>query len=157
MVRGLVTPRVIAQVKYSEILVNVGPLRAEVQQLEQSAESTRKQSREIEELIKNLEASIATYKDEYAVLISETQVLKTEMEKVKSRVDRSMSLLGNLSSESERWDLAIQGFAGQIGTIVGDVLISAAFLAYAGYFDQQYRESLMRNWGDHLANSVRSF
>ncbi|KAJ3389103.1 hypothetical protein HDU92_001163 [Lobulomyces angularis] len=141
---------VIAQVKYSEILEKVGPLRAEVQQLEDDAKKTEEQSIETEKLIISLEESIGRYKDEYAILISETQVLKSEMEKVKFRVDRSMALLKDLSSESERWDVAIQSFSMQMDTIVGDVLICAAFLAYAGYFDQQYRSALIQNWSAHL-------
>jgi dynein heavy chain 1 len=143
---------VIAQIKYSEILVSIGPLRAEVKELEDTGDKIKKESAENIILVNELEESIATYKEEYAGLISETQVLKIEMEKVKSRVDRSMALIGNLSSESVRWDEAIQSFSVQIGTIVGDVLLSAAFLAYAGFFDQQYRESLIHNWYVFLLN-----
>ncbi|CAG8747190.1 13301_t:CDS:1, partial [Dentiscutata heterogama] len=41
----------------------------------------------------------------------------------------------------------------QMETIVGDVLLSAALLAYGGYFDQQYREILIKKWTNHLFNS----
>lgn len=144
---------VIAQVSYAEILERVGPLRQEVQDLEVSAESTKKQASEIQTMIQELEESISQYKDEYAVLISESQALKSEMEKVKTRVDRSVALLANLSSESVRWDEGIKSFSSQIGTIVGDVLLSAAYMSYGGYFDQQYRETLFSSWSSHLARS----
>ncbi|KAJ3090057.1 hypothetical protein HK102_004799, partial [Quaeritorhiza haematococci] len=148
---------VIAQIKYSEILERVGPLRQEVQELEESANETKKKSVEMTNLVQALEESIARYKEEYAVLISETQALKSEMERVKSRVDRSLALLRNLSSEKERWEQASQSFVVQMGTIVGDVLLSAAFLAYAGYFDQQYRESLLQKWSAHLSKAGIKF
>ncbi|KAJ3212195.1 hypothetical protein HDU67_003972 [Dinochytrium kinnereticum] len=145
-----------AQVRYAEILEKVGPLRQEVLKLENSAEATKQQAANIENMILELESSIGHYKDEYAVLISETQALKTEMETVKSRVDRSLALLGNLSSENERWGQASQSFESQMGTIVGDVLLSSAYLAYGGFFDQQYREALMQRWISHLeAANVR--
>lgn len=35
-------------------------------------------------------------------------------------------------------------------TIAGDVLLSAAFTAYAGYFDQHYRNNLFSSWCTHL-------
>jgi len=38
-----------------------------------------------------------------------------------------------------------------MSTIVGDVLLSAAFMAYAGFFDQHYREVMTRDWSDHLS------
>ncbi|KAI8852562.1 dynein heavy chain and region D6 of dynein motor-domain-containing protein [Chytridium lagenaria] len=148
---------VIAQVRFAEILERVGPLRQEVLELENSADATRQKATNIENMIANLESSIAHYKDEYAVLISETQALKSEMETVKSRVDRSLALLGNLSSENERWGQASQSFESQMGTIIGDVLLSSAYLAYGGFFDQQYREALLVRWVSHLESANIKF
>ncbi|KAI8619674.1 dynein heavy chain [Chytriomyces sp. MP71] len=144
---------VIAQVKYATILDSVGPLRAEVQQLEENANQAKVKAAETEAAIADLESNITHYKDEYAVLISETQALKAEMEKVKSRVDRSLALLENLSSENERWSESSQTFDEEMSTIVGDVLLSAGFIAYGGYFDQQYRDLLLRKWSSHLTAS----
>lgn len=141
---------VAAQVNYSEILDRVGPLREEVTRLEQSAEDTKKKAAEMEAMIVELEKSISRYKEEYAALVGETQLIKAEMDRVKSKVDRSLTLLSSLSSEKVRWETASQAFESQMGTIVGDVLLSAAFLAYGGYFDQQYRELLLQKWTNHL-------
>ncbi|KAJ3290947.1 hypothetical protein HK104_006430 [Borealophlyctis nickersoniae] len=148
---------VIAQVSYADILERVGPLRDEVRKLEADAEETKVRAITIENMIRELEESIGRYKDEYAALISETQALKAEMERVKSRVDRSLRLLDNLSSEKVRWEAASESFEVQMGTIVGDVLLSAAFLAYGGYFDQQYRETLFQKWVTHLENANIKF
>ncbi|ORY38141.1 dynein heavy chain [Rhizoclosmatium globosum] len=144
---------VIAQVKYSNILDSIGPLRAEVQQLEEGSAKSKVKAAETEAAIAELEVNIAAYKDEYAVLISETQALKSEMEKVKSRVDRSLALLENLSSENDRWTESSQSFDAEMSTIVGDVLLSSAFIAYGGFFDQQYREMLINKWVHHLNDS----
>lgn len=148
---------VIAQVRFSEILDKVEPLRAEVSSLEKQAQTTKQQATVVMDTVAGLEASIAQYKEEYALLISETQAIKTEMEKVQNKVDRSMTLLASLSSEQERWDKGSKTFEGEMGTIVGDVLISAAFLAYGGFFDQHYRESMRQEWVDHLSAAGISF
>ncbi|SPO29649.1 cytoplasmic dynein heavy chain 2 [Ustilago trichophora] len=148
---------VIAQVRFSEILDKVGPLRDEVQSLEQQAEDTKLQASEIVDMIAELENSIATYKDEYAALISETQAIKSEMERVQNRVSRSMQLLDSLSSEKQRWETGSRTFDDQMSTIIGDALLSAAMLAYAGYFDQQYRESMWQYWSDHLRQAEIKF
>ena len=133
---------VIAQVRFSEILDRVGPLRDEVDSLETQAQETKDQASTIVEMIGELEASIGQYKDEYAALISESQAIKSEMERVQTRVDRSIQLLDSLGSEKERWEAGSRTFDTQMSTIVGDALLSAAFLTYAGFFDQQYRESM---------------
>jgi len=148
---------VIAQVRFSEILDKVAPLRQEVASLEQQAETTKHQAQVVMETVAELEASIATYKEEYALLISETQAIKSEMDRVQSKVDRSMTLLSSLSSEQERWDAGSKTFDTEMGTIVGDVLISAAFLAYSGFFDQHYRDLMRREWTEHLAEAGVAF
>ncbi|KAL2166549.1 hypothetical protein VTG60DRAFT_2516 [Thermothelomyces hinnuleus] len=135
-----------AQVNYAEILDRVGPLREEVKQLEEQALQTKAEAKAVEETIQNLEASIATYKTEYASLISETQAIKAEMSRVQFKVDRSVKLLDSLSSERTRWEEGSKSFETQISTLVGDVLVAAAFLAYSGLYDQTFRKSMMEDW-----------
>ncbi|KAH6676840.1 cytoplasmic dynein-like protein 1 heavy chain 1 [Halenospora varia] len=135
-----------AQVNYSEILDRVGPLREEVGVLEEQALQTKAEATAVENTITTLEQSIATYKTEYAALISETQAIKTEMSRVQFKVDRSVRLLDSLSSERVRWEEGSKSFETQIGTLVGDVLVAAAFLAYSGLYDQQFRKNMMEDW-----------
>ncbi|KAJ5945842.1 hypothetical protein N7454_002681 [Penicillium verhagenii] len=142
-----------AQVNYSAILDRVGPLREEVDQLEEQALQTKAEAQAIENTIQSLESSIATYKAEYAALISETQAIKMEMSRVQFKVDRSVRLLDSLASERERWEDGSKSFETQISTLVGDVLIAAAFLAYAGLYDQQFRKAMIDDWVHQLAQS----
>jgi len=147
----------LAQVRFSEILDKVEPLRNEVQSLETQAEMTKKQATQIITIVAELESKIATYKEEYALLISETQAIKSEMERVQSKVDRSMKLLESLSSEKGRWEAGSRTFDAEMSTIVGDVLLSAAFLAYGGFFDQHYREVMWQDWSSHLHDANIKF
>lgn len=147
---GPIVKWVIAQVRYADILDRIEPLRNEVQSLEMQSEQTKHQAASIMELIAGLESSIARYKDEYARLISETQAIKGEMERVELKVNRSVTLLESLSSEKERWQTGSKAFETEMSTIVGDVLLSSAFLAYSGFFDQSHRETLWHEWSDHL-------
>ncbi|GME34113.1 ATPase AAA+ type core [Neofusicoccum parvum] len=146
-----------AQVNYAEILDRVGPLREEVGQLEEAALQTKAEAQAISKQIDTLEESIAAYKEEYAALISETQAIKTEMSRVQSKVDRSVRLLDSLSSERVRWEESSKSFETQIDTIVGDVLVAAAFIAYGGYYDQQYRKSMTDDWFHMMSMSGISF
>ncbi|KAI7931816.1 dynein heavy chain [Pyricularia oryzae] len=142
-----------AQVEYAEILDRVGPLRDEVARLEEAAIQTRANAQAVEKNINTLEEKIATYKAEYAELVSETQAIKAEMSRVQFKVDRSVKLLDSLSSERVRWEEGSKSFETQISTLVGDVLVAAAFLAYSGLYDQQYRKSMMEDWLHQLQMS----
>lgn len=148
---------VIAQVRFSEILDRIEPLQNEMQSLERQAESTKQKATTIIGMIKELESSIERYKEEYALLISETQAIKSEMERVESKVNRSMTLLDSLASERTRWEASSRTFDTEMSTIVGDCLISAAFLAYGGFFDQHYREVMWSEWTAHLTEAGIKF
>ncbi|THY74507.1 dynein heavy chain [Aureobasidium pullulans] len=142
-----------AQVTYSAILDRVGPLREEVTQLEEEALQTKANAQAIFSEIKKLDNNIATYKTEYASLVSQVEAIKSEMARVQSKVDRSMRLIKNLSSERERWEETSKSFDAQMDTIVGDVFLAAAFLAYGGLYDQQYRKAMLEDWAFQLAAS----
>lgn len=143
-----------AQVDFSEILDRVGPLREEVAQLEEQALQTKAEAKAIENTITKLEESISTYKSEYAALISETQSIKAEMSRVQFKVDRSVSLLDSLSQERSRWEGGSRSFETQITTMLGDALIAAAFLAYAGFYDQNERKTMVGDWLHQLSQSA---
>ncbi|XP_045484392.1 dynein heavy chain, cytoplasmic isoform X1 [Pieris rapae] len=141
----------IAQIEYADMLKRVEPLRNELQALEDQAQTNVTAGDEVRDLIAQLEKSIASYKEEYAQLISQAQAIKTDLENVQAKVDRSIALLKSLVIERERWESSSETFRSQMSTIVGDVLLSAAFITYGGYFDQHYRQNLFSTWTSHLA------
>lgn len=124
------------QIEYADMLKRVEPLREELHSLERQAETNKLKGEEVKNLIAQLEQSIASYKEEYAQLISQAQAIKADLESVQAKVDRSIALLKSLVIERERWEATSETFKSQMSTIIGDVLLSSAFLAYAGYFDQ---------------------
>jgi len=142
-----------AQMLYAEILHNIEPLRAEVRALETKAQVLADKLAELEVTVTKLEEEIQQYKDEYAVLIRDTEAIKAGMKDVETKVSRSVSLLHNLNSEKGRWESQSGTFQQDIATIVGDCILSAAFLAYIGFFDQKHRQELMGVWGAHLEDA----
>lgn len=140
----------IAQVEYADMLKRVEPLREELSSLERQADVNIKHGKEVKELVAQLEQSIAAYKEEYAQLISQAQAIKTDLENVQAKVDRSIALLKSLNIERDRWEATSDTFKSQMSTIIGDTLLSAAFIAYGGYFDQHYRSNLFSTWCQHL-------
>lgn len=68
------------------MLKRVEPLRNELQKLEDDATDNKTKAEEVEQMIRDLEASIARYKEEYAVLISEAQAIKADLAAVEAKV-----------------------------------------------------------------------
>nr|XP_018911901.1 PREDICTED: dynein heavy chain, cytoplasmic [Bemisia tabaci] len=147
----------IAQVSYADMLKKVEPLREELQSLEIQANENKEKGEETKALIAQLEKSISSYKEEYAQLISQAQAIKSDLENVQAKVDRSIALLKSLGIERGRWEASSETFKSQMATIIGDVLLSSAYLAYAGYFDQHYRHNLFATWCHHLTQAGLQF
>lgn len=127
----------IAQFNYSDMLKKVEPLRDELKNLQSAAQKNQDEGHQVTVDIERLEKQISAYKEEYALLIAQAQAIKSDLESVQSKVERSMALLKSLGRERDRWEGSSESFKGQMSTIIGDALLSAAFLPYAGYFDQQ--------------------
>lgn len=122
------------------MLKRVEPLRDELSSLERQAETNISHGQEVKKLITDLEQSIASYKEEYAQLISQAQAIKTDLENVQAKVDRSIALLKSLVIERERWESTSETFRSQMSTIVGDTLLSAAFIAYGEFSSSSSKE-----------------
>ena len=78
------------QLNYADMLKRVEPLRNELQKLEDYATDNKSKAEEVEQMIRDLEASIARYKEEYAVLISEAQAIKADLAAVEAKVTRML-------------------------------------------------------------------
>lgn len=72
------------------MLKRVEPLRNELQALEDQAQTNVTAGNEVSELISQLEKSIASYKEEYAQLISQAQAIKTDLGTVQAKVSFSL-------------------------------------------------------------------
>ncbi|RCK58006.1 Dynein heavy chain, cytoplasmic [Candida viswanathii] len=146
-----------AQLNYSRILQSVGPLREEVQILEQQTLKTKAQLIAVDEMIFELEESIEKYKENYSELIRETENIKREMASVHKKVDRSMALIKNLTKERGRWKESVTTFGSKRDKLVGESVLVAAFIAYGGLYDQKGRELLLRSWKSKLKDAAVPF
>ena len=74
------------------MLNRVEPLKNELRSLEVEANENRRKNDEMLNVIAGLERSIARYKEEYAVLISQAQAIKADLAAVETKVSVSVEL-----------------------------------------------------------------
>ena len=137
-------------VMFGDILTQVEPLTNEIKNLKDEEQKLVVQSDKNSEELKETQAMVAQLKEEYSFLIKKVNKIKQDMEKVNKKVETSKKLLVNLSSEKERWTETSNNFSQQLSDMTGDVILSAAFLAYCGFFDQLYRNLLLKSWKGYL-------
>ena len=146
-----------AQIQYADMLHRVEPLRNELSFLEAEAAKNEAKATELQAVVASLEKSISEYKAEYADLIAQAQSIKADLATVEAKVSRSVALLKSLSSEQSRWEGSSESFKVQMATIVGDVVLSSALMAYAGYYDQATRRHLVTAWAERLQTAHIGF
>lgn len=76
----------ILQINYADMLKRVEPLRNELLALESQASENKLKGDDVMRLIADLERSIAKYKEEYALLISQAQAIKADLSAVELKV-----------------------------------------------------------------------
>ncbi|XP_034534414.1 dynein heavy chain 5, axonemal [Notolabrus celidotus] len=82
----------------------------------------------------------------YDAAMKEKQDLEDDAQACRRKMANAKALIDGLGGEKVRWTDSSAGFQTQISHLVGDVLLSAGFLSYAGPFNQEYRSLLLELW-----------
>ena len=81
-------------------------------------------------------------------------MLQAEIEISQIKLDRAKTLLFGLEDEKERWIFLQEDMNTKISTIVADMLLSAAFIAYLGPLTSEYRKLAQQSWIFHMQSEL---
>jgi dynein heavy chain len=76
--------------------------------------------------------------------------LVEDVENCSARLDRAKKLIGGLGGERTRWTESVASLTHSYDDLVGDVLVSAGFIAYLGPFTPTFRREIASTWQDLL-------
>jgi len=136
---------VINIVKFYDVIQEVGPLRKSLEESKEQLEVATIKLNEVQEVVAKLNAELAKLNKEFQEAETDKQNAINEADRCARRLDLAQRLVKALGSENERWAASIVTLDEQIKVIVGDVLISSAFVSYAGPFNKNFREMMIRD------------
>ncbi|XP_049912492.1 dynein axonemal heavy chain 5 [Epinephelus moara] len=93
----------------------------------------------------------------YDAAMKEKQDLEDDAQACRRKMANATALIDGLGGEKVRWTDSSAGFQTQIKHLVGDVLLSAGFLSYAGPFNQEYRSLLLELWKKEIEDKLIPF
>jgi len=92
------------------------------------------------------EAALESVKQQYEVAMKEKKRLTEAAAICRRKMALAATLISGLSGEKLRWTVQCRGFKEQMTRLVGDAILSTAFLSYSGPFNQEFRARLLETW-----------
>ncbi|KAG7259398.1 hypothetical protein CRUP_006228 [Coryphaenoides rupestris] len=92
-----------------------------------------------------LDASLETLTSAFETATGERLRCQEEVNRTNTTIELANRLVKGLESENVRWAHSVAQYHEQEATLCGDVLLTAAFISYAGSFSKKYRKELLDN------------
>ena len=131
--------------KYHDITLEIAPKIRAANDAKEMLQVEQAKLDKVEAKVRALEADLAALKktlDEKNAEAAEAQAQAAEMD---AKIKRAIDLVAGLGGEGERWKAKIAAFNEEITSVVGDSLLAAAFVSYAGPFTRAFRERLVHD------------
>ena len=130
---------ILNMVKYSDAMKKMIPKQNELKKSEQELTDRVNELNEVEALVADLNKKLAIKQRELDEATAKKEAAQAEADKCNKKLSLARRLVSALDSEEKRWEFSIQELTSKLDVLVGDVLLSAAFISYAGPFSKQFR------------------
>uniref|UniRef100_A0A4W6G9Y8 Dynein axonemal heavy chain 10 n=1 Tax=Lates calcarifer TaxID=8187 RepID=A0A4W6G9Y8_LATCA len=128
---------------YCEVAREIKPKRDKVARLEKNFFESKRELERIQSELSNIQKELQALGEKYQAAIAEKQLLQEEAELMERRLIAADKLISGLSSENERWTQDLEELKQRRVRLLGDCLISAAFLSYEGAFSWGFRNEMV--------------
>ncbi|XP_041978336.1 dynein axonemal heavy chain 3 [Aricia agestis] len=131
---------------YDRVIKVVGPKKAALAaaeaELQTQLDTLSGKRAQLQTVLDKLQA----LNDEFAEMTRKKKGLEDEIDLCSTKLARAEQLIGGLGGEKARWtDLAAR-LQQLLDNIIGDVLLSAGFIAYLGPYTVSYRREILAMW-----------
>ena len=137
---------------YANVAREVAPKRQRLKEAMESLAAKQTALKESQDALAEVNAKLAALQVNYDTSVSEKNRLRDEADRLGAKLDRADKLVKGLAGEYSRWQLSIGDFSASLVKVIGDALLAAAFLSYAGPFETGYRTQMMRSWLTSVQN-----
>jgi MoxR-like ATPase len=142
-----------AVVKYNKVSRQVLPRREKVLEMQRVMDRSQRELKQIEEELTFLQNQIAEHNRRYVEKSDELKDLEQKAEQMEKHLSAASQLISGLESEKLRWGHEKDRLAITKARLVGDCLLAAAFLSYAGAFTFEYRQRMIfQDWAKDVGD-----
>ncbi|KAK3096562.1 hypothetical protein FSP39_001310 [Pinctada imbricata] len=132
--------------KYHFVAKNVEPKRQALKQAQEELAETQRILDAAKSRLQEVQEGIATLQAKYEECVRKKEELETKCTECEQRLVRADKLIGGLADEKDRWKESVEKLNKVMDNYVGDVLVSAGYIAYLGPFTGEYRADMHSEW-----------
>ncbi|XP_071376580.1 dynein axonemal heavy chain 11 [Centroberyx affinis] len=137
---------VINIIRFHEVFCEVEVKRMSLSQANADLAEAAEKLEVIRKKLAELDGSLETLTAAFERATSEKLRCQDEVNRTNKTIELANRLVKGLESENVRWAHSVAQYHEQEETLCGDVLLTAAFISYAGSFSKKYREHLDNLW-----------
>ncbi|XP_063071051.1 dynein axonemal heavy chain 1 [Engraulis encrasicolus] len=131
---------------YHFVAKAVEPKRQALNEAQEDLAVTQRILDDARDKLTMVEEGIATLQAKYSDCLAKRDELDSKCQLCEKRLIRADKLIGGLADEKVRWKETVQNLEYMVDNVAGDVLLSAAYVAYLGPFTGEYRASMSEEW-----------
>ena len=140
-------------VMYYDVVSEVEPKRRELAEANAMLEDANTKLSAVQTKVAELNAQVAQLEEEFSTALNEKESAIAESELCQKKLDLANRLINALGSEGDRWALNIEQLRSAYGVLIGDALLAAGFVGYAGAFTAQFRHSLNAQFNEFIVSN----
>lgn len=148
----------LAIVSYNKVYKFVKPLEDEASEAKATADSKKAELEAVQQKVADIMAKVQDLKDQLQAAIDKKESVEATAAALNSKLDLANRLVGGLADENKRWKENVKTLTAESLTMIGNALLSAAFVSYIGPFNYEFRTDLWSNqWLSDIANKAIPF
>jgi len=140
-------------VEYNRIYKIVTPLEAEAKAASQEAAEKKAELEIVLEKVRVINEKVDELKKKLAEAEAFAAKVEADAQVLINQLDLANRLVNGLADEKVRWTNKHATLAHEKLTMIGDAVVSAAFVSYIGPFSADFRQML---WADNWINDIKT-
>jgi len=133
---------VLAMEKYAKAFRDIEPKRIKVNMLKERLAKSEEELAFLQNQFRTFKEALEQLEEKLQRTTEEKEQFRQSALELKIRLERADKLVFSLATSKERWGTRKRQLEEQYENLVGDAVLSSAFLSYAGPFPSEYRDDL---------------
>lgn len=135
---------VLAVEGYAKAFKDIEPKKIKCNNLQEKLKKSEDELNQLRENFEKLQASINILNESLAKANADKDGYQKQTQQLQVKLERAEKLINGLASTKEGWQERKKKLEEKYGNLIGDALMTAAFLSYAGPFPSEYREAFVK-------------